>query len=90
MTGYWRSLASSANFPGLSLKDCLGVIHTDIVQVWNFSDKDFKVSEILICRSLPSTYAFIECLISTPCQAMISNIVGDLDAQQKAKGSKCV
>jgi len=46
---YWRGLGASANFPGKTLLDCLDVIHTDIVNVWNFDDgamhlhsKEFK------------------------------------------------
>ncbi|KAL4077538.1 hypothetical protein J3A83DRAFT_1606447 [Scleroderma citrinum] len=46
---YWRALATSPNFRGYRIEDCLGVIHTDIVSVWNFNDpsqhlrsKDFR------------------------------------------------
>ncbi|KAI6152663.1 hypothetical protein BKA82DRAFT_4113147 [Pisolithus tinctorius] len=35
---YWRVMGASANFPGYTMQDCLGVIHTDIVAVWNFYD----------------------------------------------------
>ncbi|KIO12197.1 hypothetical protein M404DRAFT_125529, partial [Pisolithus tinctorius Marx 270] len=35
---YWSALGSSANFPGHKMQDCLRVIHTDIVAVWNFYD----------------------------------------------------
>ncbi|KAL4065568.1 hypothetical protein V8B97DRAFT_1875147 [Scleroderma yunnanense] len=35
---YWRALASSPNFRGYTIWDCLGVIHTDIISVWNFHD----------------------------------------------------
>ncbi|KAI6008058.1 hypothetical protein EDC04DRAFT_3073276 [Pisolithus marmoratus] len=35
---YWRALGASANFPGYAMQSCLGVIHTDIVSVWNFYD----------------------------------------------------
>ncbi|KAI6007079.1 hypothetical protein EDD15DRAFT_2358171 [Pisolithus albus] len=35
---YWRALASSTNFLGFTMLDCLGVIHTDIISVWNFYD----------------------------------------------------
>jgi len=36
---YWRGLASSANFPGKTMTECLDVIHTDIIAVWNFNDQ---------------------------------------------------
>ncbi|KAH8822436.1 hypothetical protein DL96DRAFT_350869 [Flagelloscypha sp. PMI_526] len=37
---YWKSLVSSADFPGHSLRDCLDVLHFDIVKVWNFADPE--------------------------------------------------
>ncbi|KAI6152670.1 hypothetical protein BKA82DRAFT_4113212, partial [Pisolithus tinctorius] len=40
LQGYWRALASSANFQGYTMLNCLRVIHTDIVLVWNFYDLD--------------------------------------------------
>ncbi|KAI6042227.1 hypothetical protein EDC04DRAFT_2892144 [Pisolithus marmoratus] len=33
---YWKALYAGANLPGFA--DCLGVIHADIVSVWNFYD----------------------------------------------------
>ena len=38
--GYWRRLGSSEDFAGQILADCVEVIHSDIVGVWNFPDKD--------------------------------------------------
>ncbi|KAI6146085.1 hypothetical protein EDD17DRAFT_103672 [Pisolithus thermaeus] len=35
---YWKALGTSANFWGHTMRDCLAVIHTDIVSVWNFYD----------------------------------------------------
>lgn len=35
---YWRALATSPNFPGFTMLECLSVIHTDIVSAWNFYD----------------------------------------------------
>ncbi|KAI6154625.1 hypothetical protein BKA82DRAFT_4070590 [Pisolithus tinctorius] len=35
---YWRALATSTNFQGFKMVDCLRVIHTDIISVWNFYD----------------------------------------------------
>ncbi|KIK19424.1 hypothetical protein PISMIDRAFT_107596, partial [Pisolithus microcarpus 441] len=35
---YWKTLASSPNFPGYTIQECLRVIHADIVSVWNFHD----------------------------------------------------
>ncbi|KAG5644396.1 hypothetical protein DXG03_008563 [Asterophora parasitica] len=41
---YWRGLASSFHFPGNTLEQCLDVIHTDIVTVWNFRNDHHKLS----------------------------------------------
>jgi GTP-binding protein EngB required for normal cell division len=35
---YWKVLASSAAFKNRVVRDCLNVLHTDIVAVWNFHD----------------------------------------------------
>ncbi|KAG2361097.1 hypothetical protein BDR07DRAFT_1410633 [Suillus spraguei] len=35
---YWKALASSASFKNRSMWDCLHVLHTDIVNVWNLQD----------------------------------------------------
>ncbi|KAI6152680.1 hypothetical protein BKA82DRAFT_1008441 [Pisolithus tinctorius] len=35
---YWSALSTSANIPGHTMEDCLRVIHTDTVAVWNFYD----------------------------------------------------
>jgi hypothetical protein len=37
-TKYWKGLASGTNFLGQNFKNCLEVIHVDIVTVWNFND----------------------------------------------------
>ncbi|KAG6330764.1 hypothetical protein ID866_8326 [Astraeus odoratus] len=44
--GYWKAVFSGADFPGRTIKDCLRVIHDDVVQVWNFRDTS-KVRFIL-------------------------------------------
>ncbi|KIK16782.1 hypothetical protein PISMIDRAFT_685997 [Pisolithus microcarpus 441] len=41
---YWRALASSTNFWGFTMLDCLGVIHADIISVWNFYDPSVYLS----------------------------------------------
>ncbi|KAG8777722.1 hypothetical protein FRC15_011152 [Serendipita sp. 397] len=40
---YWRSLASSVSFPGKTLKACLDVIHTDIIEVWRLADPNLNL-----------------------------------------------
>ncbi|KAG1777955.1 hypothetical protein EV702DRAFT_1027256 [Suillus placidus] len=35
---YWNALASGGSFKNRSMRDCLHVLHTDIVNVWNFQD----------------------------------------------------
>ncbi|KAF8474329.1 hypothetical protein DFH94DRAFT_124853 [Russula ochroleuca] len=41
---YWCRLGSSDDFAGQTLADCVGVIHADIVGVWNLLDKDGYLS----------------------------------------------
>jgi GTP-binding protein EngB required for normal cell division len=36
---YWRSLWSSLDFADQSLKNCVNIIHHDIVEIWNLNDK---------------------------------------------------
>ncbi|KAG0701062.1 hypothetical protein DFH29DRAFT_1000552 [Suillus ampliporus] len=50
---YWRGLASSMNFTGFTMWDCLSVIHKDIIAVWNFNDPrcylaDDKFKELIL------------------------------------------
>ncbi|TFK35636.1 hypothetical protein BDQ12DRAFT_737515 [Crucibulum laeve] len=40
MKKYWQGLASSANFGGSTLAQCLATIHVDITSSWNFNDPD--------------------------------------------------
>jgi hypothetical protein len=51
-SGYWRNLWFSPDFANHSLKDCVNVIHIDIVDIWNLNDNT-KVwfSLILGCSS---------------------------------------
>jgi len=35
---YWRSLWTSLDFADQPLKDCVNVIHTDIIEIWNLYD----------------------------------------------------
>ena len=37
--GYWRDLWSSVDFTEKPLKDCLNVIHKDIIEIWNLNDR---------------------------------------------------
>ncbi|TDL18413.1 hypothetical protein BD410DRAFT_900864 [Rickenella mellea] len=38
MKGYWHGLASSIPFTKKLIRECLDLIHKDIVKIWNFSD----------------------------------------------------
>ncbi|KAF8062474.1 hypothetical protein FPV67DRAFT_1703291 [Lyophyllum atratum] len=40
MKQYWQGLASSSNFSGSTLEQCLATIHVDITSSWNFNDPD--------------------------------------------------
>jgi hypothetical protein len=39
VSGYWNSLWSSPDFADQTLKDCVKIIHDDIVEIWNLNDK---------------------------------------------------
>ncbi|KAI9456398.1 hypothetical protein BJY52DRAFT_1187916 [Lactarius psammicola] len=38
--GYWRGLGSSQDFTDQALESCVKVIHEDIINVWNFDDRE--------------------------------------------------
>jgi len=41
---YWRDLRSSQDFADQDLKACVNIIHMDIVEIWNFKDKNKYLS----------------------------------------------
>ncbi|KAF7419488.1 hypothetical protein PC9H_002079 [Pleurotus ostreatus] len=43
---YWEGLGHSANFPNRPLKNCLDVIHRDVIAVWNFQDPNKHLNSI--------------------------------------------
>ncbi|KAK2463327.1 hypothetical protein APHAL10511_004638 [Amanita phalloides] len=48
---YWRAIISGAHFFGVSLQNCMNVIHKDIITVWNFRGLDeFFLSDIFRAR----------------------------------------
>ena len=38
-SGHWRSLWSNLDFADQTLKNCVKIIHDDIVEIWNLNDK---------------------------------------------------
>ena len=47
--GYWRNLRSSLDFVDQPLKNCVNIIHIDIVEIWNLYDKSGVSSPSLPC-----------------------------------------
>jgi len=41
---YWRNLWSNLDFADQRLKDCVNIIHVDIVEIWNLKDKSGYLS----------------------------------------------
>ena len=39
MSGYWSSLWLRSDFAHKPLKNCVDIIHLDIVEIWNINDK---------------------------------------------------
>ena len=37
--GYWHNLWSSRDLVDQPLKNCVNIIHDDIVEIWNLNDK---------------------------------------------------
>ena len=73
--GYWRSLGSSQDFTDQILGSCVNVIHEDIINVWNFDDRE-RVS-----RSFISSVSFTEgnqYLLGGEFRSMMTNLVGDM------------
>lgn len=62
--GYWNVLLKSATFGGNKLRDCLQVILTDVIAIWNFTitDKD-KVHSFPVHR-LRKLIISVECLVA--------------------------
>ncbi|KAN0124243.1 hypothetical protein V8E52_001892 [Russula decolorans] len=47
---YWSGLLSSTDFTGKKLRQCLDVIHRDIVSVWNIRDSSYLASDVFKAR----------------------------------------
>ena len=39
LSGYWRTLRNNRDFTNQKLKDCVTIIHFDIVEIWNLNDE---------------------------------------------------
>jgi len=67
---YWKGLISSTDFTGKKLRQCLDVIHTDIISVWNIRDPH----KYLAGEEFKSTMSrLVEDLLPTPCTSVSGN-----------------
>ena len=39
LSGHWRTLRNNRDITGQKLKDCVTIIHFDIVEIWNLNDE---------------------------------------------------
>ena len=39
LSGYWRTLRNNRDFVYQKLRDCVTIIHFDIVEIWNLNDE---------------------------------------------------
>ena len=39
LSGYWRTLRNNRDFVSQKLRDCVDIIHFDIVEIWNLNDE---------------------------------------------------
>jgi hypothetical protein len=47
--GYWRNLWSNLDFADKPVKDCVNVIHIDIIKIWDLDDRNGVSSFIFPC-----------------------------------------
>ena len=74
--GYWCYLGSSEDFAGQTLANCVEVIHSDIVGVWNLPDNDRVY--LFFSPSWLSCAQGDQYLSSTAFKAEISYLIQDL------------
>ncbi|KAG6330317.1 hypothetical protein ID866_8773 [Astraeus odoratus] len=75
LKGYWRAIAASPNFEGYTIRDCLHVIHTDIISVWNFYDPDNVRDVFFSCRY---AYHYLKCLTSEQFRDYMLDMIADI------------
>ncbi|KAG2343624.1 hypothetical protein BDR05DRAFT_999898 [Suillus weaverae] len=85
---YWKALASSAPFKNRSMLDCLHVLHTDIVNVWNFQDSQHGVIALLFVVVAFSDVAYAQHLCSREFRTLMTNMVDELDDGPTADPNK--
>jgi len=49
---YWRSLWSSLDFADQPLKNCVNIIHVDIIEIWNLNDRTSSLLSIEFMESM--------------------------------------
>jgi hypothetical protein len=79
LLGYWSGLVSGANFPGRTILDCLEVIHTDIIVVWDLNDP-YKVLPFHTCLRVFEPYC-AQNLQSDEFKALMFNMVSDIEVK---------
>ncbi|KAG1777945.1 hypothetical protein EV702DRAFT_1278288 [Suillus placidus] len=84
---YWNALASGASFKNRSMWDCLHVLHTDIVNVWNFQDTHGVIALFFVVVAY-SDVAYAQYLRSPEFRTMMTNMVDELDVGPTADPNK--
>ena len=86
--GYWRGLWSSLDFADQALKECVNVIHTDIVEIWNLNDK----TRVRSLRVSAGNWLFtkIQYLSGSEFKARMSHVVKDLAGSAGGVPVRCV
>ncbi|KAG1722913.1 hypothetical protein EDB19DRAFT_1954343 [Suillus lakei] len=81
---YWKALASCAAFQDRTTWDCLRVLHTDIVAVWNFRDphgflysKEFRTT-MVVGLSTVGAIAGIVAVLAGPAAPIVVPIVASV------------
>lgn len=63
-SGYWHNLMSRVDFDDQTLKNCVNIIHVDLVEIWNLSDKarylssdEFKAKMSHLVKDLANSHS---------------------------------
>ena len=57
---YWRNLRSSFDFTDQTLENCVNVIHTDIIEIWNLYDRRRVSSHVPCCSDCSTEPVFVK------------------------------
>jgi hypothetical protein len=87
--GYWCNLQSSLDFAHQPLRDCVNIIHIDIVKIWNLNDRDNVSYPQLPCYFYLPSHGD-QYLSSTSFKIKMSHVAKDLAETASGVPMRCV